>query len=398
MEDSGFSSDFATSFLTWDDDDPTTGGQVPSDAHNEQHVDPGGITAAQTQVNIQQQTNQQIQDQFERIPQYHLMMGNIPIGQQCTISSLQSYPAGQQLVNVMAPSFPGMISSVHAGGLAAGISPVQQNSSLNQDGSSSANQASIINNTQLHPLGIQSSANCPPHLSHSPFMPLMYNPFLQPSAMATGSQHLWTMVPVNQQSSLQQSNHNQQQGQESHHRKEQSQQNVQHHQSQLCQQPQRQLTNTTAGQTTTDSVQTLHSASTPITAVATSVAAQSQSKAMPPFYLFDAPCELRANFLQSQRMHNLPISEDINAYHYGMSVNGFHPQLNSQNNAGARSAVIPRLIDGRANKGRKAGKERNEREQKRAQKITDLIETIRQRMEKGGWKVELKSKYHTLST
>lgn len=60
--------------------------------------------------------------------------------------------------------------------------------------------------------------------------------------------------------------------------------------------------------------------------------------------------------------------------------------------------VFPPLVDGRSKKSRKAGSERNEREQKRAQKITDLIETLRYSMEKGGWKVEMKSKYHTLST
>jgi len=183
-----------------------------------------------------------------------------------------------------------------------------------------------------------------------------------------------------------------------------------------------------------------------------------QQENPPPFFLFDAPCELRYNFLQSQRMHDsLPtlstITNDSNSYHYGMAVNGFHPQLNAQVNpvlplsvagfgvvgdcgGGNSSTLLPnnsnssasnshpnlqgggggcssslsstttsynpvvQLIDGRY-KGKRStagGKERNEREQRRAQKITELIEKLRLSMVKGGWKVEMKSKYHTLTT
>uniref|UniRef100_A0A6T7HKI6 PAS domain-containing protein n=1 Tax=Attheya septentrionalis TaxID=420275 RepID=A0A6T7HKI6_9STRA len=122
----------------------------------------------------------------------------------------------------------------------------------------------------------------------------------------------------------------------------------------------------------------------------------------PPFYLFDAPCELRANFLKSQQMYNIPIVPDNNSYHYGMAVNGFHPQANATGHT--QIASMPgghenvQLLDGRTQTKKNNIRERNEREQKRAQKITDLIETLRQSMLKGGWKVEMKSKYHTLST
>jgi len=129
---------------------------------------------------------------------------------------------------------------------------------------------------------------------------------------------------------------------------------------------------------------------------------QSQHQ-LPPFHLFGAPCELRYNFIQSRKQHDLPIWKDNNSLHYGMAVNGFHPQLNAMDNP-------PVLIDGRhtggklGNKGTDAAqrasscKERNEKEQRRAQKITELIEKLRISMVEGGWKVEMKSKYHTLST
>mmetsp|Transcript_31351 Transcript_31351/g.63728 ORF Transcript_31351/g.63728 Transcript_31351/m.63728 type:complete len:416 (-) Transcript_31351:4913-6160(-) len=197
----------------------------------------------------------------------------------------------------------------------------------------------------------------------------------------------------------------------------------------------------------------------------------------PPFYLFEAPYELRMNYLQSQRLNDAttttvaaaaaPASSavatpaltagDPNSYHYGMavagvSVNGFHPQLNALSNpivpiagtgkrgmessapdkgtasatlhhhtgvgqqsestrnstaasssVGATTTSQPvRLIDGRSGKPKTAQrpgvKERNEREQRRAQKIAELIENLKDSMIQGGWKVEMKSKYHTLST
>lgn len=139
------------------------------------------------------------------------------------------------------------------------------------------------------------------------------------------------------------------------------------------------------------------------------------STSPPPFYLFDAPVELRVNFMQSQRMHGLPITEDSNSYHYGVAVNGFHPQLNAQVNPAAAAMANAsggasmssagsqnysssvQLVDAR-HTNRKAGRIKNEREQRRAQKITELIDQLREKMETGGWKVEVKSKFHTLSS
>ena len=164
---------------------------------------------------------------------------------------------------------------------------------------------------------------------------------------------------------------------------------------------------------------------------------QSPAHPPPPFLLFDAPCELRTNFLQSQHMQDLDSSaqistlamsscggDDPNSFHYGMAVNGFHPQLNAQTNpiiplAGTGGIVQNidvqptglsgniQLIDGRhgykgssfgRSNGCSGGKQRNEREQRRAQKIADLIEDLRLSMVSGGWKVEMKSKYYTLAT
>jgi hypothetical protein len=116
----------------------------------------------------------------------------------------------------------------------------------------------------------------------------------------------------------------------------------------------------------------------------------------PPFLLFDAPCELRQNFMATQRMLNLPVHHDGNSFHYGMAVNGFHPQLNGTTDPVQLPTGV-KLLDSRHKQRKGDGKERNEREQKRAQKITELIDQIRTSMEDGGWKVEMKSKYHTLT-
>jgi hypothetical protein len=57
----------------------------------------------------------------------------------------------------------------------------------------------------------------------------------------------------------------------------------------------------------------------------------------------------------------------------------------------------PRLLDARhCDAGSKRLK--NAKEQKRAQRITDLIEQLRVKMEKGGWSVSVKSKFHTLAS
>jgi len=139
----------------------------------------------------------------------------------------------------------------------------------------------------------------------------------------------------------------------------------------------------------------------------------------PPFYLFDAPVELRANFMQNQKRLGLPIHHDPNSYHFGQTVRGFHPQqlMNKQRvdamaataaDGGGRGGGQPpnhiadwnvQLIDARHGNIRPhtSGTVKNEREQKRAAKITELIERIRQDMEDGGWQVEMRSKFHTLS-
>jgi hypothetical protein len=126
----------------------------------------------------------------------------------------------------------------------------------------------------------------------------------------------------------------------------------------------------------------------------------------PPFYLFDAPIELRANFMQNQRKLGIPIQDDCNSYHYGESVKGFHPQHlaqqpSSQPQHHNNHHTIPvQLIDARHGGQRHyvSGRVKNEREQKRAQKITELIDQLRINMENGGWKVEMRSKFHTLSS
>ena len=135
---------------------------------------------------------------------------------------------------------------------------------------------------------------------------------------------------------------------------------------------------------------------------------QNQGDQAPPFYLFSAPCELRQNFLQAQRQNEVaaPGFQDANAFHYGMAVNGFNPHTIGQVNpiipASLGAAILPNgervtLLDGRRDHKRKSAV-RNEREQQRAQKITELIDKLRSTMEQGGWKVEMKSKYQILST
>ena len=271
---------------------------------------------------------------------------------------------------------------------------------------------------KLHPLGIQSFANCPPHVAGTlpmvslqtptTYMPLLYNPLLGTTTVppqhmlglpTTGNTHPPAPAPTDIKAPLV---------------------------------PAPNAAIATAPTTTAPLVHPNHNAvaaPTPVTTppppaptkATTKRATRGQSKKRrgktanqkqqqqpqepqqpPPFYLFDAPIELRTNFLQSQQVHSL---QDSNALHYGMAVNGFHPQVNAQVNpvlpvpsAAPSSGSFPPLMDARGKKPKKTGKERNEREQKRAQKITELIEKLRVSMEDGGWKVEVKSKYHTLST
>ena len=124
----------------------------------------------------------------------------------------------------------------------------------------------------------------------------------------------------------------------------------------------------------------------------TTTAATNQTSLMP----FYQPNQEETNNTKNSIIPN-------NQQHYGMTVNGFHPQVNAQDNPHLTPIDTYNIINNRDNDDNKKNnkslscKERNEREQKRAQKISDLIESLRLSMENSGWKVEVKSKYHTLS-
>ena len=128
------------------------------------------------------------------------------------------------------------------------------------------------------------------------------------------------------------------------------------------------------------------------------------ASSQPPFHIFDAPVELRQNFIQAQRAHGMPVLEDNNSYHFGMTVNGFHPQRSLEEPFMYKSLSSKRplpdpvpVVDARhADAGSKRLK--NAKEQKRAHRISELIDQLRVKMEKGGWKVGIKSKFHTLSS
>ena len=166
--------------------------------------------------------------------------------------------------------------------------------------------------------------------------------------------------------------------------------------------------------------------------------------------------ELTANFRNNPSTTN---TMNASQAHYGMAVNGFHPQVNAQVNhvlplsgnyggmignsgvavtlptssstttnqaaktltAAESSGTIKtsnKKSKGGVSSGRKRNasattvttmnaatdgqhtrnsRERNEREQVRAQKITQLISELRVNMQQGGWQEEMKSKYQTLS-
>lgn len=291
--------------------------------------------------------------------------------------------------------------------------------------SSSLTTSDTSNTTQMHPLAIPSSANCPPHIitatnqtahaqmqqtvagMQNALFPVALTALGGPTAAAFAAAGL--SLPL---ATAQQNNRNPQQQPQ-----QQTQQQQLFYPSQsmsLQANPQHSNTNTghqaqqqqlqTQGQGQAQQGQDN----------GTNSKSSSQSTTPPPFYLFDAPVELRVNFMQSQRLHGLPVTEDNNSYHYGVAVNGFHPQLNAQLNpaTGAMTSASGgssssggsqnhcssvQLVDAR-HSNRKAGRIKNEREQRRAQKITELIDQLREKMETGGWKVEVKSKFHTLSS
>ena len=105
---------------------------------------------------------------------------------------------------------------------------------------------------------------------------------------------------------------------------------------------------------------------------------------------------------------NIPTLKDSNSFHYNLASNSTRtdatvcmPSLAPFGSSCvediSHNGKKVELLDARQKKTKK-GNERNEREQQRAQKITELIDKLRMTMVQGGWKVEMKSKYQTLST
>jgi hypothetical protein len=184
------------------------------------------------------------------------------------------------------------------------------------------------------------------------------------------------------------------------------------------------------------------------------LSASTASTELPPFRLFDAPVELRHNFIQAQRSQGLPVMYDDNSRHYGMAINGFHPsQCLPMTASATMSATTPsmhnpsisalassmqgastflppswpfptasnmdetklfpnnlsmpldprisassstvRLIDGRHGV---RNRSKNAKEQKRAHRITELIDGLHEQMENDGWNIALKSKFNTLTS
>lgn len=278
---------------------------------------------------------------------------------------------------------------------------------------------------RLHPQAIQSSATCPPHGNSNQMLPPNYFP--NAGQQVTQGQNMFGMNlsqpmtnmndAVSLATSLQQSaNHSASSSASSTYNQSQTlsslaanfmlaQNNsavaLPHLGQMAAVQPQSSPTSTSSN----------HIASKPSNArgsrspanLGSSSSRKSRRQAQPPpFYLFDAPIELRANFNKNQRRLGIPVQDDCNSYHYGEAVKGFHPQHLLSNQQGHQSSHAQKnrvqLIDARHGSLPKSGRAKNEREQRRAQKITDLIDQLRINMEKGGWKVEVKSKFHTLSS
>ena len=111
------------------------------------------------------------------------------------------------------------------------------------------------------------------------------------------------------------------------------------------------------------------------------------------FHLFDAPLELRTSFLQAQRAYGIEVDPNDTSNLFGMSVNGFHPQEGK-----FPEADTVRMINAPQQNEKKDKHLKNVKEQKRAQRITSLIEELRTKMEKDGWTSGLRNKVHTLSS
>jgi hypothetical protein len=92
--------------------------------------------------------------------------------------------------------------------------------------------------------------------------------------------------------------------------------------------------------------------------------------------------ELYANFLASQKL-----PPRVEAFSFDAPMPEFAANHEHSNKlTGATACTVE-------SKGVK-----NAKEQKRAQQITNLIEQLRVKMEKDGWKIEVNSKFHTLSS
>ncbi|GAX15751.1 hypothetical protein FisN_3Lh189 [Fistulifera solaris] len=92
--------------------------------------------------------------------------------------------------------------------------------------------------------------------------------------------------------------------------------------------------------------------------------------------------ELYANFLASQKT-----PQSLDDFPFGVPMPEFVATHEHNNRLpGAMACTVE-------SKGVK-----NAKEQKRAQQITNLIEQLRVKMEKDGWKIEVNSKFHTLSS
>lgn len=111
-------------------------------------------------------------------------------------------------------------------------------------------------------------------------------------------------------------------------------------------------------------------------------ASASDASDLPPFLLFDAPIELRANFMAAQRAHGLPPLQDTNTAHYQQPPQQ-QQQPVEQHQQPQVARKQPRLVDGRHGYINK--KDRNVREQKRTQKIADLIDQVRRRIDLLCW-------------
>jgi hypothetical protein len=93
--------------------------------------------------------------------------------------------------------------------------------------------------------------------------------------------------------------------------------------------------------------------------------------------------ELYANFLASQHA-----SQSVEAFSFGAPMPEF-----AVNHEHGNKRLTGAMACTAESKGVK-----NAKEQKRAQQITNLIEQLRVKMEKDGWKIEVNSKFHTLSS